>query len=97
MTTRTTPLAYYARFKSTKPIPTPAPLIKEYPVTLRLRYLCCDIPAIIEFNSAKKIENFLSERREFLMDAETGYAILCDQTEKIDPSITYDVVGCFIP
>ena len=75
------------KFKSTTPNPTgptPALLIKKYPVTLHLRYLFCDIPAIIEFKSAKEIPKEIPfKRKELLMDAaKTGHAILSDQTEK---------------
>jgi hypothetical protein len=79
------------RSKSTKS----KPLITSYPVSLKFQYPSWDIPAIITFKSKKHIEVFLSEKKQFLLDAKTGNAVLPDQTEKIDPTITYDIVGAW--
>ena len=83
-----TTAARYAR-------PKPTPLIKNYPVTLRLRHPSFDDikPTIQEFDSAELIETFLSEKKQFLIDMRTGQVIRPDQVHKIDPNIIYNIAG----
>lgn len=83
--------SHYAslRAKSTKPIP----IITKYPVRIGIKYPSWDVPAFIEFDSKKHIKTFFSERKQFLMDPRTGNCILPDETHRIDPSVTYDIVG----
>jgi hypothetical protein len=80
---------YYVRSKTTKS----KPLITSYPVSLKFQYPSSDIPYILTFTSKKDIENFLSERKQFLSNPITGHSIRPSQTEMIDPTMTYDIVG----
>ncbi len=75
----------------------PAPLIKGYPVTLRLIFPSWRTATSHDFKSAEAITRFLSEPKQFLLDPESGHAIHPDQVEKIDPNVIYEVAGSGLP
>jgi len=75
----------------------PAPLIKGYPVTLRLIFPSWRMATSHDFKSAEAITRFLSEPKQFLLDPESGHAIHPDQVEKIDPDVIYEVAGSGLP
>lgn len=74
-----------------------SPLVKRYPVTLRLLYPSWTLPAEHNFSSAKEITDFLSHPKQFLYNPENGHAIRANQVELIDPNIVYEVAGSGLP
>ena len=73
--------------------PRTTPFIKKFPVTLRLQYPSHEKPGSAEFSSAQDITDFLSTQKQFLLEPITGKIIRPNQVDKIDPNVTYDVLG----
>lgn len=73
------------------------PLIKKFPVTLRLQYPYYDTPTLAVFPSYQKITDYLLMYRHFLIEQLSGRLILPDQVDQIDPDRIYDVGGTGLP
>ena len=52
-----------------------------------------DFVTVNRFKSAKRLEEFLADRKKILIDNKTGDAIHYDQVHMVDPNIIYDIVG----
>ena len=68
-------------------------LTYKFPVTLRLQYPSHEKPGSAEFSSGQDITDFLSTQKQFLLEPITGKIIRPNQVDKIDPNVTYDVLG----
>jgi hypothetical protein len=67
------------------------PIIKKFPVTLRISLPGFDDPTSHRFTSFDNIANFLAPK-DFFVDP-SGKSIHIDQVEDINPNIVYHMVG----
>lgn len=70
----------------------PRPIIRKFPVTLRISLPEYDKPASLRFTSFDNIANFLKPT-SFFLDPLSGTTVQIDQVEDLDPGVVYDVYG----